>query len=100
MLQPTNPKFQDFAEQVRERALSDYNYTFSDNEEVLNLIKYQPLAIKNVFISFNKPNICYYHSLLVHVIPIILSNNDFSFTIFLSSFYCMRGFAYEISIFK
>lgn len=34
LLQPTSPKFQDFAEQVRERAASDYNYTFSDNEEV------------------------------------------------------------------
>lgn len=34
LLQPTSPKFQDFAEQVRERALDDYNYTFSENEEV------------------------------------------------------------------
>lgn len=34
MLQPTSPKFQDFAEQVRDRALIDYNYTFSENEEV------------------------------------------------------------------
>lgn len=34
LLQPTSPKFQDFAEQVRERAASVYNYTFSENEEV------------------------------------------------------------------
>lgn len=34
LLQPTSPKFQDFAEQVRERAAIDYNYTFSDHEEV------------------------------------------------------------------
>lgn len=38
LLQPTSPKFQDFAEQVRERAASDYNYTFSDHEEVSVLI--------------------------------------------------------------
>lgn len=35
LLQPTSPKFQDFAEQVRERAASHYNYTFSDHEEVI-----------------------------------------------------------------
>lgn len=35
LLQPTSPKFQDFAEQVRDRAASVYNYTFSEHEEVL-----------------------------------------------------------------
>ncbi|XP_058797480.1 atrial natriuretic peptide receptor 1 isoform X1 [Phymastichus coffea] len=34
LLQPTSPRFQDFAESVRQRAQSDYNYTFSDGEEV------------------------------------------------------------------
>ncbi|XP_011301203.1 atrial natriuretic peptide receptor 1 [Fopius arisanus] len=34
LLQPTSPRFQDFAEDVRIRAQSDYNYTFSDGEEV------------------------------------------------------------------
>ncbi|XP_012220390.1 atrial natriuretic peptide receptor 1 isoform X3 [Linepithema humile] len=34
LLQPTSPKFQDFAETVRQRAQSDYNYTFSEGEEV------------------------------------------------------------------
>lgn len=34
LLQPTSDKFQDFAEKVKVRAQSDYNYTFSDNEEV------------------------------------------------------------------
>lgn len=37
LLQPTSPKFQDFAEQVRERAASVYNYTFSEHEEVLTV---------------------------------------------------------------
>lgn len=40
LLQPTSPKFQDFTEQVRERALIDYNYTFSENEEVYILYMY------------------------------------------------------------
>ncbi|RZF32953.1 hypothetical protein LSTR_LSTR000823 [Laodelphax striatellus] len=34
LLQPTNPKFQDFANRVRVRAEQDYNYTFSQTEEV------------------------------------------------------------------
>lgn len=34
LLQPTSPKFKDFADQVRDRATKDYNYTFSENEEV------------------------------------------------------------------
>lgn len=34
LLQPTSPKFQDFADKVKQRALADYNYTFSDGEEV------------------------------------------------------------------
>ncbi|KAK2579330.1 hypothetical protein KPH14_008282 [Odynerus spinipes] len=34
LLQPTSPKFQDFAEKVRHRAQTDYNYTFSEGEEV------------------------------------------------------------------
>lgn len=31
---PTSPKFKDFAVQVRERAEQEYNYTFSEREEV------------------------------------------------------------------
>ena len=38
LLQPTSPRFQDFAESVIERASSDYNYTFSDGEEVSPLL--------------------------------------------------------------
>lgn len=34
LLQPTSPRFQDFADSVRLRAQSDYNYTFSEGEEV------------------------------------------------------------------
>ncbi|CAD7076674.1 unnamed protein product [Hermetia illucens] len=34
LLQPTSPKYQDFSEHVRERAFRDYNYTFSEAEEV------------------------------------------------------------------
>ncbi|XP_063976450.1 atrial natriuretic peptide receptor 1 isoform X2 [Diachasmimorpha longicaudata] len=34
LLQPTSPRFQDFAEDVKIRAQSDYNYTFPDGEEV------------------------------------------------------------------
>ncbi|CAG5097745.1 Similar to Npr1: Atrial natriuretic peptide receptor 1 (Rattus norvegicus) [Cotesia congregata] len=34
LLQPTSPRFQDFAEDVRIRAQTNYNYTFSDGEEV------------------------------------------------------------------
>ncbi|XP_068144161.1 atrial natriuretic peptide receptor 1 [Drosophila tropicalis] len=34
LLQPTSPKFQDFADNVRENALADYNYTFGEDEEV------------------------------------------------------------------
>lgn len=34
LLQPSSPKYQGFAENVREMALRNYNYTFSDNEEV------------------------------------------------------------------
>ncbi|XP_075215398.1 atrial natriuretic peptide receptor 1 [Lycorma delicatula] len=34
LLQPSNPKFQDFAVKVRQRAKQDYNYTFSQREEV------------------------------------------------------------------
>ncbi|XP_020289738.1 atrial natriuretic peptide receptor 1 isoform X2 [Pseudomyrmex gracilis] len=34
LLQPTSPRFQDFADNVRHRAQSDYNYTFSEGEEV------------------------------------------------------------------
>ncbi|EFN89474.1 Atrial natriuretic peptide receptor A [Harpegnathos saltator] len=34
LLQPTSPRFQDFADSVRQRAQSDYNYTFSEGEEV------------------------------------------------------------------
>ena len=35
LLQPTSPKFQDFAETVRHRAQTDYNYYFSEGEEVI-----------------------------------------------------------------
>lgn len=34
LLQPTSPKFNLFSEKVRKRALNDYNYTFSEGEEV------------------------------------------------------------------
>lgn len=34
LLQPENPKFQEFADQVKERAQTHYNYTFSESEEV------------------------------------------------------------------
>lgn len=34
LLQPTSPKYQDFADQVRKRALNDFNYTFYEGEEV------------------------------------------------------------------
>lgn len=34
LLQPTSPKYQDFSEQVKDRAEKEYNYTFSESEEV------------------------------------------------------------------
>ncbi|XP_070154307.1 atrial natriuretic peptide receptor 1 isoform X5 [Polyergus mexicanus] len=34
LLQPTTSRFQGFADSVRQRAQSDYNYTFSEGEEV------------------------------------------------------------------
>ncbi|XP_055592109.1 atrial natriuretic peptide receptor 1 isoform X2 [Uranotaenia lowii] len=34
LLQPTSPSYQDFANQVRQRAKKDYNYTFVEDEEV------------------------------------------------------------------
>ncbi|KAL1114884.1 hypothetical protein AAG570_007708 [Ranatra chinensis] len=34
LLEPTSPKFQEFSERVKKRALSDYNYTFPIGEEV------------------------------------------------------------------
>ncbi|KAG8227358.1 hypothetical protein J437_LFUL003347 [Ladona fulva] len=34
LLQPTSPTFCQFAQRVREKARKDYNYTFSDDEEV------------------------------------------------------------------
>ncbi|XP_024887866.1 atrial natriuretic peptide receptor 1 isoform X2 [Temnothorax curvispinosus] len=34
LLQPTSPRFQDFAENVRQRAQTNYNYTFPEGEEV------------------------------------------------------------------
>ncbi|KAL0128807.1 hypothetical protein PUN28_003887 [Cardiocondyla obscurior] len=34
LLQPTSPRFQDFADSVKQRAQTDYNYTFSEGEEV------------------------------------------------------------------
>ena len=34
LLQPSSPKYQGFAENVREMALTNYNYTFSEGEEV------------------------------------------------------------------
>lgn len=34
LLQPSSPKYQGFAENVRDMALHNYNYTFSDGEEV------------------------------------------------------------------
>jgi len=34
LLQPRDPKFKSFADEVKENAYRDYNYTFSDNEEV------------------------------------------------------------------
>ncbi|XP_029670932.1 atrial natriuretic peptide receptor 3-like [Formica exsecta] len=37
LLQPTTSRFQGFADSVRQRAQSDYNYTFSEGEEVSQL---------------------------------------------------------------
>jgi atrial natriuretic peptide receptor A len=34
LLQPTSPKFHNFAQTVRERALKTYNYEFYEGEEV------------------------------------------------------------------
>jgi atrial natriuretic peptide receptor A len=34
LLQPTSDQFQDFADRVKERAVRDYNYTISDEEEI------------------------------------------------------------------
>ncbi|XP_055376635.1 atrial natriuretic peptide receptor 1 isoform X2 [Condylostylus longicornis] len=34
LLQPTSPKFQGFADEVKEKAFQNYNYTFSRDEEV------------------------------------------------------------------
>lgn len=34
LLQPTSPKYQGFAEHVREMATHNYNYTFGEGEEV------------------------------------------------------------------
>lgn len=34
LLTPTSPKFQEFADSVRRLAQQDYNYTFSEGEEV------------------------------------------------------------------
>lgn len=34
LLQPTSPRFQGFADNVRTRAQTDYNYSFSEGEEV------------------------------------------------------------------
>lgn len=34
LLQPRDPEFKSFAEDVRELAQRDYNYTFSEHEEV------------------------------------------------------------------
>ncbi|XP_046387988.1 atrial natriuretic peptide receptor 1 isoform X2 [Ischnura elegans] len=34
LLQPTSPKFCEFSERVKEKAKRNYNYTFSENEEV------------------------------------------------------------------
>lgn len=47
LLQPTSPRFQDFAENVRQRAQSDYNYTFSEGEEVSAMlyIRFTPTCI-------------------------------------------------------
>ncbi|KAL3286769.1 hypothetical protein HHI36_001264, partial [Cryptolaemus montrouzieri] len=45
LLQPTSDKFQDFAEQVKERAHSVYNYNISHREEVC-------LSNIKIFVSF------------------------------------------------
>jgi atrial natriuretic peptide receptor A len=37
LLTPTSPKFQEFADNVRRLAQRDYNYTFSEGEEVQDL---------------------------------------------------------------
>lgn len=34
LMQPENPRFQEFADRVKDRAETHYNYTFSENEEV------------------------------------------------------------------
>lgn len=39
LLQPTSSKYQNFSEQVKDRAEQEYNYTFSESEEVyINLV--------------------------------------------------------------
>jgi atrial natriuretic peptide receptor A len=40
LLTPTSPKFQEFADSVRRLAQQDYNYTFSEGEEVHTLSAY------------------------------------------------------------
>lgn len=35
LLQPSSSQYQGFAEKVREMALTNYNYTFVDGEEVI-----------------------------------------------------------------
>lgn len=46
LLQPTSPRFQDFAETVRQRAQTGYNYSFSDGEEVRNIILGRKIAAR------------------------------------------------------
>lgn len=46
LLQPTSPRFQDFADTVRQRAQTDYNYSFSEGEEVLAFLLAYKYRIK------------------------------------------------------
>lgn len=36
LLEPTNRQFHDFSQKVKEKAETDYNYTFAVDEEVSN----------------------------------------------------------------
>lgn len=54
LLQPTSDKFQDFAEQVKERAQSHYNYNISHKEEVSIGYIINPELGEELYFSLNK----------------------------------------------
>lgn len=37
LLQPTTDRFQEFTDEVKQRSLSDYNFTISEEEEVSSI---------------------------------------------------------------